>query len=372
MNHTNSNNVNTKWLTCLIPGILLMSACGTKNKEPEKKEKVCISDTLQKMIRIDTVKSTNIDDELVLSGEIGFDENKVVKVFPFSSGQVLEVKVSLGDKVQEGQTLAVIKSADIVGNYSDLTAAEHDAAIAKRQLDNTESLYKSGIASEKEYEEAKLNYEKAQAAGNKIKEQIAINGRGNTNANGTYVIKAPRSGFVVERKINTGNFIRQDNNESLFTISDLKNVWVWANVYEIDISKVKPGYNASVSTLAYLDKTFTGTVDKISDVLDPQTKVMRIRINLPNNEGLLKPEMFANVRVMNKEGRKAVSIPASALVFSSSKNYVVLYNGQCDLHVQEVSVLKNINGIAYVSSGLKEGDLLISQNQILLYNALIE
>lgn len=362
----------SKWLGFLVSGILLISACSTKNKEPEKKEKVCVSDTLQKMIRIDTVKTTNIDDELVLSGEIGFDENKVVKVFPFSSGQVLEVNVSLGDKVREGQTLAVIKSAEIVGNYSDLAAAEHDAAIAKRQLDNAESLFKSGIASEREYTEARLNYEKALSAGNKIKEQIAINGHGNTSASGTYVIKAPRSGFIVERKVNTGNFIRQDNTDNLFTISDLKNVWVWANVYEIDISKVKPGYTAGVSTLAYPDKTFTGTVDKISDVLDPQTKVMRIRINLPNNEGLLKPEMFANVRVMNKEGRKAVSIPASALVFSSSKNYVVLYKGQCDLHVQEVSVLKSINGIAYVSSGLKEGDLVVSQNQILLYNALIE
>src|SRR5882724_12842287 len=100
--------------------ILLLTACETKNSDPPKKDKVCISDTLRKMIRIDTVKTTNIDDELVLSGEIGFDENKVVKVFPFSSGQVLEVKVSLGDKVKQGQTLAIIKSAEIVGNYSDL------------------------------------------------------------------------------------------------------------------------------------------------------------------------------------------------------------------------------------------------------------
>ena len=352
--------------------ITFFSACASKNKEVEKKEKVCISDTLQKMIRIDTVHSSNIDDELVLSGEIGFDENKVVKVYPFSSGQVLEVKVSLGDKVQEGQTLAVIKSAEIVGNYSDLSAAEHDVAIAKRQLDNQESLFKSGIASEKDYDEAKLNYEKAQSTQARIHDQIAINGKGNTTANGTYTIKAPRGGYIVEKKINSGGFIRQDNTDNLFTISDLKNVWVWANVYEIDISKIKVGYTATVGTLAYPDKFFKGEVDKISDVLDPQTKVMRIRINLPNEGGLLKPEMFANVKVMNKEGRKAVSIPSSALVFSSSRNYVVVYKGNCDLHVQEVSVLKNVNGISYISSGVLPGDQVISQNQILLYNALIE
>jgi cobalt-zinc-cadmium efflux system membrane fusion protein len=113
-------------------------------------------------------------------------------------------------------------------------------------------------------------------------------------------------------------------------------------------------------------------VDKISDVLDPQTKVMRIRVNLSNAAGLLKPEMFANVKVMNKEGKKAVSIPSSALVFSNSKNFVVIYKGDCDLRIQEVSVLKNINGVSYISSGLALGDKVISENQILLYNALIE
>ena len=121
--------------------VFLLNACETKNADPPKKEKVCVSDTLQKMIHIDTVRTSNIDDELVLSGEIGFDENKVVKVFPFSSGQVLEVKVSLGDKVKQGQTLAVIKSAEIVGNYSDLSSAERDEAIAKRQMENEESLF---------------------------------------------------------------------------------------------------------------------------------------------------------------------------------------------------------------------------------------
>jgi len=352
--------------------LLLLNACEPKNTDPPKKEKVCVSDTLQKMIHIDTVKNTNIDDELVLSGEIGFDENKVVKVFPFSSGQVMEVKVSLGDKVKQGQTLAVIRSADIVGNYSDLSSAERDESIAKRQMDNEESLFKNGISSEKEYNEAKLNYEKAAAVVNKIRQQIAINGKGNTDATGAYTIKAPREGYIVEKKINPGSFIRQDNTDNLFTISDLKNVWVWANVYEIDISKIKLGYTAVVNTLAYPDKSFTGEVDKISDVLDPQTKVMRIRINLPNPSGLLKPEMFANVKVTNKDGRKAVSVPSSALVFSNSKNYVVIYKDQCDLKVQEVSVLKNVSGVSYISSGLQVGDRVISENQILLYNALIE
>src|ERR1700754_2196597 len=100
-----------KYSPFLIAAVWLCSCGNDANKTPAKKEKICVSDSLEKIIHIDTAGISNIDDELKLSGEISFNDNKVVKVFPFSSGQVTEVKVSLGDKVSKGQTLAVIKSA---------------------------------------------------------------------------------------------------------------------------------------------------------------------------------------------------------------------------------------------------------------------
>jgi cobalt-zinc-cadmium efflux system membrane fusion protein len=327
---------------------------------------------MQSRITLDTAMLTNINNELQLSGEVGFDENKVVKVFPFSSGQVMEVKVSLGDRVTAGQVLAVIKSADIAGNYSDLKTTSSDIAIAKRQMDNTKSLYEKGISSEKEYEEAKESYQKALTASQKITDALRINGGGNTNASGMYTIKAPISGFIVEKKANAGNFIRPDNADNLLTISDLKDVWIWANVFETDIAKIHEGYTAVVKTLAYPDKAFHGRVDKISEVLSPDNKVMRIRINLPNDGLLLKPEMFTNVLIENTEQSKAVSIPSDAMVFESGKNYVVIYKGKCDLKLVEVRVLKMENNRAYISSGLNAGDIIISKNQVLFYNAILE
>ncbi|HSC39924.1 MAG TPA: efflux RND transporter periplasmic adaptor subunit, partial [Chitinophagaceae bacterium] len=195
-----------RYLCMLAPVAVWLSACndGNANEAPAVKEQVCITDSLAKIIRIDTAASGRVDDELKLSGEINFDDNKVVKLFPFSSGRVMDVKVSLGDKVSKGQALATIKSADVAGNYSDLSTAGNDLAIAKRAMDNQESLYKNGIASEREYLEAKENYNKALAASNKLKEQIAINGGGHTTDNGTYTITAPISGYVVEKKINQG------------------------------------------------------------------------------------------------------------------------------------------------------------------------
>jgi cobalt-zinc-cadmium efflux system membrane fusion protein len=355
-----------------ISGLLLLAACKQKQPDVPENKQVCISDSLQKMITIDTAKTSTMKDELSLSGEVSSDDNNVVKVFPFSSGQVTAVKVSLGDRVEKGQTLAIMRSADVAGNYTDLSSTQSDLAIAKRQLDQAESLYKNGISSERDFTEAKENYNKAVAANRKVKQQLSINGGGNTSDNGTLVIKAPQSGYIIEKNITSGSFIRQDNSGSMFTISNMQDVWIWANVFESDISKVKTGYTAKVTTLAYPGKVFMGRVNEISSVLDPDNKVMKIKIALPNPGMLLKPEMFTNVTITNNENAQAVSVPAKAIVFDSSKNYVVIFNSKCDLKVREVSVIKTVDDVSYIASGLKPGDKVISKNQLLLYNSLTE
>ncbi|QQL51136.1 efflux RND transporter periplasmic adaptor subunit [Mucilaginibacter ginkgonis] len=354
-----------------LSAITLLAACKHKTEATTEAKQVCVSDSMAKLITIDTAKATAMKDELQLSGEVSFDDNNVVKVFPFSSGQVMEVKVSLGDKVSKGQTLAVIRSADVAGNYTDLTSSNADLSIAKRQLSQAEYLYKNGISSERDYTEAKENYNKAVASSSKIRQQIAINGGGNTNASGTLVVKAPESGYVVEKNVTQGSFIRPDNSASLFTISNMKDVWIWANVFESDIAKVKQGYDAKVTTIAYPGKVFSGKVNEVSSVLDPDNKVMKIKITLPNPDLLLKPEMFTSVTVTNSENKEAVSVPKAAVVFDNSKYFVVVYNGKCNLRVQEVTVIKSVDNVSYISAGLNPGDKVISKNQLLLYDALI-
>ncbi|RWY48055.1 efflux RND transporter periplasmic adaptor subunit [Mucilaginibacter gilvus] len=361
-----------KELLYMAAGLLALASCQENKTGTMESKQVCVSDSMAKIITVDTAKTTQMKDELSLSGEVSFDDNKVVKVFPFTSGQVMEVKVSLGDKVSRGQTLAVLRSADVAGNYTDLTSTKADLAISKRQLEQAEYLYKNGISSERDYTEAKENYNKAVASNSKVKQQIAINGGGNTSASGSLVIKAPGDGYIVEKNITAGNFIRPDNSSSLFTISNMKDVWIWANVFESDIAKVKKGYDAKITTLAYPDKVFTGKVDEVSSVLDPDNKVMKVRIALQNKDMLLKPEMFTNVLITNKEATSSVAIPASAVIFDSSKNFVVVYHDKCNLQVHEVSVIKTVDNITYISSGLKPGDKVISKGQLLLYDALTE
>lgn len=344
------------------------TACKKKPVPQEGPKKFCLSDTMARMVTIDSATYCNIANEITLSGEVSFNENKVVKIFPRSSGQVVECKVSFGDKVQRGQVLAVIKSADVAGSYSDLSTTQADIAITKRQMDDAESLYKNGIASEKEYTEAKQNYQKALAAKNKIRTMLNINGGSRTSAGGTYVLTSPINGYIVEKKINAGSFIRQDMSDNVFTISDMKDVWVMANVFEADIPKVREGYPVKVTTLAYPDKIFNGRIDRVSEVLDPTNKALKVRIKLDNEGLMLKPEMFTRVIVTNEEANKSTCIPAGAVVEESGKTYVIIYNSNCDLKVQEIDVLKEVGDKTYINSGVQPGQKVIGKNALLLYD----
>lgn len=359
----------TFFIVLILPALIMSCQRKQVQKNDTEKTGFVLSDTMAKMIDTDTVSFCKIDNALTLNGEINFDENSVVKVYPRSGGQVLGSKITLGDKVEKGQVLAVIKSADVAGNYADLSGAEADINIAKREMENAHALYNNGIASEKDYTEALQNYRKALAAKNKI--QSFLNGNGDTEPGGTYIITAPISGYVVEKNINNGAFIRPDNAESLFTISDLKDVWVWANVFEADISKVRPGINVEVTTLAYPGKIFYGKIDKTSEVLDPSNKTMRVLIRLKNPDLLLKPEMFAEVLVTNTESQTSLCVPTKSLISQSGKDYVVVYANNNNMRVSAVNIMKTVGDKTYLYSGVRAGEKVITKNQLLIFQQLL-
>ena len=355
-----------------LMALIIMTACHEAQPVKEEVKKFILSDSMAKMIALDTVQNSFIADETTLSGEVSFNENNVIKVFPRGSGQVIESKVTLGDKVTQGQVLAVIKSADIAGNYADLKSANADIAIAKRQYDNEKSLFKSGIASESELNEAKQNLEKANAAKNKIESTLNINGGQNTTSAGTYILTSPINGYIVEKKVNTGSYLRSDMGDYLFTISNLKDVWINANVFEDDISKIKEGYDVDVYTLSYPGKSFKGKIDKLSEVLDPTNKTMKVRVKLDNSEGLLKPSMFAKVVVTNEEEQKSLCVPTKALINQDGKNYVVVYKSNDNMKIAEVNVSKIVDDKAFITGGVNQGDKVIVNNELLVFQQLLD
>jgi membrane fusion protein, heavy metal efflux system len=363
------------FLLLLFVVIVLMTSCGGRTEETTSSTQVfCVPDSLMANITLDTVLSGYVMSDLKLSGKISFNEDDVVKVFPVVSGHVADVKVSLGDYVQKGQLLATVRSSDMANYFDEYHTAESQLSIAKKNMEVAADMRKSGITSEKDYLTAQSEYNKALADFNKIKEVLRIyGGEGGENdpAGSAYRIKAPISGFIVEKNVNTGMELRADDANNLFTISDLKEVWATANVYETDIAKIKQGNDAEITTLSYPDRVFSGKVEKISNLLNTETNVMAVKIRLKNPDYTLKPGMFANISVLFPGTEKKLFIPSRSVLFDDSKNYVVLFRKQCDVSMQTVNVFKQVNDKTYIDDGtLHEGDLVVSQNGLFVFTAL--
>jgi cobalt-zinc-cadmium efflux system membrane fusion protein len=365
-----SLNNNMKSIFSLsIAGLLLVtfSSCNGGKEKKEENQVIEISDSLIKNMTISVAKITQVHDEIKLTGKVVADQNRQLDVFPLAGGVVKTVNVELGDYVEKDQILAIIKSSEVADYGKQFVDAKSNLELSKKNMQVAEDMFASKLMSERDYISAKQDLKRAEADYNKA---IEVQNIYTVNDQGNYLVKAPISGFIIEKNINKEMQIRSDNSGNIFTISQLSNVWVLANVYESDINKVKEKDTVSVSTIADPEKIYTATIDKVYNVLDPQTRVMKVRIKLDNPDYLLKPEMYANIVVNYEEPKRLVTIASDALVFDNSNNYVLIYNGGKNIKVEKVDLYKSIGGRAYIKKGIKEGDKIITRNQLLIYNAL--
>lgn len=335
-------------------------------EEEQKDEKFQVTDTLLQSLVIDTVKEASALSEISLTGSIAPDENKLVKIYPMVSGIAHDIKIQLGDVVNKGQTLAVLKSAEMAGYTKDYISAEADLRSARRAFESTSDLYKSGLASQKDYEQAQSDYQKAQAEIKRAGEVVNINKSNNDG----YLVKSPLTGFVIEKNLTDNEQVRADNSTNLFTIADLSDVFVLINVYESDISNVQVGDQVKITTLSFPDKVFTGKIDKIYEVLDPDNKVVKARVKIENPGNKLKPEMFANVIIKAKSGENLPVVNTRGLIFDNDKDYVIVVDGKAKVHIQQIEIAKRVEDRAYIKAGLKPGDRIVGSRQLYLFESL--
>lgn len=334
---------------------------------PDEEKAFMLSDKMMQRIQLDSAAVQPVRSELTLVGKIMADENRVIKVFPLVGGDVESVGVELGDYVRKGQTLASIRSGEVADLERQRIQAQSELLVAEKNLRVVQDLFETRLTSQREVVAAEKELEKAQAEVNRIREVSRIYGIGKASM---YTVKAPIDGYVIEKNVNRGTQLRSDNADNLFTIGQISEVWVLANVNESDIGRVKTGMSASIQTLSYPNEVFRGEVDKLYSVLNPDTKAMTVRIRLHNKDLKLKPEMHATVTLRYEDGDKLTTVPANSIIFERSKQYVMVFRSRSDIETREVTVRKSVGDVAYIDQGVKPGEAIISKNQLMVFNAL--
>jgi cobalt-zinc-cadmium efflux system membrane fusion protein len=359
--------MNLKFCLALSCSVLIgLTSCKEKPKD-EEAPVFELSDTMLKRCEFTKVRLQDVKSELKLFGKVTADNNKMAHVYPITGGIVAKINVELGDYVTEGQLLAIVKSSEVADFQRQLLDAKSDVAISEKNLQVAKDLFAGKLNSEKEVLASQKELEKANAELNRINEVYSIY---HLKQGSEYRITAPISGFIINKDVTQNEELRSDRTEEVFTIAQINDVWVLANVNESNISKVALGYEADVQTISYEDKIFVGKVDKIFNVIDPATKAMKILVKINNPDLLLKPEMNATVNLKFSENRKLVAIPSSAIIFDKNKNWVMVYKNRKHIETRLVEIYHKLGDITYITSGVNEYENVISKNGLLIYDAL--
>lgn len=355
-----------KYNQYLLPGLLLaMCSCG----QPLQDRKAVADSQSQKILETTQVTEGTMYNDLVLNGDVVCDESKLGKVFVPCSGKVQGIKVETGTKVIRGQLLATVFSSDAAEYGKQLSEAEASIRVAQRNLAMKTDMQKSGMATDKDVAEALEQVIVAKAEQQRLQQIARVNGySGKSHA----ALLAPLSGYVISKNVYSDSYIDGTNNDTpAFEIADLSSVWVLADVYEDDISKIHQGDEVTITVMAYPDMVMYGHIDKVYMLLDNNSKTMKIRIQLQNSRGLLKPGMFASVYVgLKTNGKKMLQVPTSAIIFENGNNYVVVADRRNHYHRQKIQIAHQSDTVTFLESGVNVGDRVVSRNALLEYEAL--
>lgn len=352
----------------LILITLTVLSCSKKEEEikPQAKKGFELSNTMLKSIALTKVEKKNIEDDYSFYGKISADKNSYIDVYPLVGGNVLSVNVELGDHVRKGQVLATIRSTELADVQKEVSDAKTDLVVAQNNLRVAKEMYEGKLTTERDVLEAKSQLQKAQ---DQMQRAGAVSTVYNVKKGNIYSVVAPISGYIVQKNINKDMQLRNDRSENIFDVANTTNVWAIMNVNESDIDKISLGMKAQVSTLSYPDKVFSGKIDKIFKIIDPETNAMQARVVLDNQDGLLIPDSKATIKVTRSENASALTVPSRAVIFDDTRSFVVTYKSRTDIKAKEIKVLKQAGDITYVE-GLSEGEQVITNNQLLIYRSL--
>lgn len=345
---------------------LLLSCSANKEREAENVSKR-VNSSFSAQIRTAKVKKNDQEKEITLAGKIISDPDRTIRYTPLISGKIERTYFSIGDYVQKGQVLIDMRSTELSALHAEQISLETEIKIAERELRSAQSMYDDNMLSEKDLLEVKSRLIQTEAGLEKIKTDIAL--LGSNKGNGTFSIKAPISGYIIDKNVSTGTPVSADG-EALFTIADLNTVWIVANVYASHLLFVREGMEANITTLSYPNEVFPGKINTLSQVFDPEDKALKARIMLPNPDLKLKPEMSVVIRLKDITQNGMVTVGSDAVIFDNNKYYVVVSVEENSYEIREIIPYDRNSNITYLSSGLEEGEEVVIKNQLLIYSEL--
>ncbi len=307
--------------------------------------------------------------ELVVTGVVLPEISRSVPVTTLASGRVVDIRARLGDTVQKGQVLLRVRSDDVAGGYDAYRKAVSDELLARKQLDRAKDMYAHGAIATQDLEVAQDTEDDAKTTLDTATEHLRLLGNDPDRPNGVVDIVAPISGVITDQEVTIAATVQSYSSPNPFTISDLSVVWIVCDVYENDMANVRMGEPAYVKLTAYPDKLLKGTVSNIGSILDPNIRTAKVRVEVPNPGGLMRPGMFATATLFSSEKYTYTSVPASAILHLHDRDWVFIPTQGKFKRTQVTSGAQLPNQMQEILTGLQPGQQIVS-NAGTLQNAI--
>ncbi len=300
-------------------------------------------------VKITTVKSGKLHADIYTNGNLQPDERNEFTVTTKTGGWIEKMYIDYtGQKVHKGDNLIKIYSPELVSAQEEyLTALAYDKAMKNTAAPS--SLLKNAIRKLQLLDVSKNEIQQLKET-MKVKKYI--------------ILKAPFSGTVLEKKVETGAKISRGT--PLLKIANLSNLWIWADIYAYELDKIQLQLPVKV-TIDYLPgKSFNGNISFINPTVNKKTRTVKVRIEIPNKKGLLKPGMFANVDITGKSLGVYPLVPEQAILRSGRKNTVIISLGNGKFKPAEVELGGYADGYYQILKGLNAGTKIVTSAQFLI------
>jgi cobalt-zinc-cadmium efflux system membrane fusion protein len=324
------------------------------------------SSPLRKRLTVTPAHAEAVSAKLVLPAVVESDPARTAAVLTPLGGRVVEIKVALGDRVRQGQVLAVIDSPDLGQAFDDNDKAADAFQLTQKNLTRQEEQFKLGTASNRDLDQARSDNAQASSEYARTQARLKVLGvSAERQQHSTLLsVQAPVSGSVTTLTIARGNMIN-DPTQPIMTVADLSTVWVTALVPEKDVAAVAKDQDAEVSLSAYPGRVLHGKVLFISDIIEPDSRRDKLRIAFPNADVSLKPNMFATVTLVGPKETRVI-LPTSALLMNNDRTSVFVATAPWTFERRTVEAQLEEGPTVTLGSGVKDGEQVVVKGGILL------
>jgi membrane fusion protein, heavy metal efflux system len=346
-------------------------------------------------LKIAPVREVTFRTERVTDGKIALDDDVTTPVFSPYTGRVTKLFAKAGDHVAKGDPLAAIAASEFVQGQNDLIAAMAGVNTARAQLrlatineQRQHDLYDAKAGALKDWQQAQADLETAKAnlrtaeiALAAVRSRLHILGKSDADIaalesaqqmSAEAVVEAPIAGTVTQRQVGLGQFINSTANGAsapVFAIGDLTKVWLVANVRETDAPLMHLGAPVEVRVLAYPGRIFKAKLTYVAPAVDPNTHRLPVRAEVENEDGALKPEMFASFSIITGSDSAAVAAPEAAIVYEGENARVWVAGDDKTLALRNVRVGRISDGMAEILAGLQPGEKIVISGTLFIDRA---